>query len=162
MAKLKYQHHCSSLQGHTILQNHSNMFIWCSRHFLLLSILKTVNCLIFFCGNVILFFIFFMNSKLKTTAFIWNRNLLLYYECLLMSLLIILMPSWLKKAPKLLNVSVRLLSHCYMELYSIASWKNNELHSSNIFLFPSYILLRNPIHFIESVCSDRVPVGTFL
>ncbi len=69
------------------------------------------------------FFFFFMNSKLKTTAFIWNRNLLLYYECLLMSLLIILMPSWLKKAPKLLNVSVRLLSHCYMELYSIASWK---------------------------------------
>ncbi len=81
MAKLNFfSSHYSTLPCHMILQNHSNMLIWCSRigaHFILLSVLETVVLLNIFVETVIYFFqdtfmnrIFQKNIIFETVIFI--------------------------------------------------------------------------------------------
>ncbi len=73
-----------SLQCHMIIRNHSNMLIWCSRYFFLLTKLKT-----FVQFNIFLeTYRFSFFNILWKTAFIWNRNL---FKIVLLSLLITLM-----------------------------------------------------------------------
>ncbi len=64
MIKLMFQQHYSSLQCHMILQNRSNMLIWCSINIFLLSIFKIVMLLNILCFET-------QNSKILVATF-WD------------------------------------------------------------------------------------------
>ncbi len=131
--KLNIQHHYSSLQCHMVLRNHCNMLIWCSR-----TISHYCQCLVMLVNMFVETFnhIFFWNSfiytKLKRTAFIWNRNLLYNVNVMFMNKSIIFLTKKILLTPNkyynilyyIFNLYLRMYMNVYvcMWLFFVYAW----------------------------------------
>ncbi len=117
-AKLNFQHHCSSLQCHMILQlSFWYDYLLLNKHFLLLSILKTVVMLNIFVETLM---IFFCDEKVHMNRIYLKYNIFLHIYYKLGETIKHMLESWLQKLYCMLAVTTKTKYSCTFTFTQLA------------------------------------------